>query len=282
MNIDTQPHANSELDRLLGIMAQLRDPDSGCPWDKAQTFETIAPYTIEEAYEVADAIAAGDMDGLQGELGDLLFQVVFYAQMSSEDGRYGFADIARSISDKMISRHPHVFAGALVESADAQTAEWEAQKRTEREAKAKARGDLPSVLDDVPGALPALARAVKLQKRAARVGFDWPDVSGVLDKMAEEIDELRVEVAAGNTENMAEELGDVLFAWTNLARHQHIDPETALRSANAKFERRFRRIEAILAATDRRPDDADLEELEALWSQAKTEERARADRGVIK
>jgi len=274
MNASSSSPSHSEMDRLLDIMAKLRDPETGCPWDKVQTFETIAPYTIEEAYEVAEAIADGDMHGLQGELGDLLFQVVFYAQMSSEAGGYGFTDIARSISDKMIRRHPHVFAGASIESADAQTAEWEAQKRAEREAKAKARGDLPSVLHDVPAALPALARAVKLQKRAARVGFDWPDVSGVLDKMAEEIDELRIEIGAGNTEAIAEELGDVLFAWTNLARHQKIDPETALRSANAKFERRFRRIEDLLAAENRRPDDADLEELEALWSQAKSEERA--------
>ena len=274
MNASSASPSHSEIDRLLDIMARLRDPETGCPWDKVQTFETIAPYTIEEAYEVADAIADGDMDELQGELGDLLFQVVFYAQMSLESGGYGFTEIARSISDKMIRRHPHVFAGASIESADAQTAEWEAQKRSERDAKAKARGDLPSVLDDVPAALPALARAVKLQKRAARVGFDWPDVSGVLDKLAEEIEELRVEQAAENTEAMAEELGDVLFAWTNLARHHKIDPETALRSANAKFERRFRRIEALLAAENRRPDDADLEDLEALWSQTKTEERA--------
>ena len=274
MNASSPSPSHSEIDRLLDIMARLRDPETGCPWDKVQTFETIAPYTIEEAYEVAEAIADGDMDELQGELGDLLFQVVFYAQMSSESGGYGFTDIARSISDKMIRRHPHVFAGASIESADAQTAEWETQKRSEREAKAKARGDLPSVLDDVPAALPALARAVKLQKRAARVGFDWPDVSGVLDKLAEEVEELRVEQAAGNTKAMAEELGDVLFAWTNLARHHKIDPETALRSANAKFERRFRRIEALLAAENRRPDDADLEDLEALWNQTKTEERA--------
>ena len=274
MNASSASPSHSEIDRLLDIMARLRDPETGCPWDKVQTFETIAPYTIEEAYEVAEAIADGDMDELQGELGDLLFQVVFYAQMSLESGGYGFTEIARSISDKMIRRHPHVFAGASIESADAQTAEWEAQKRSERDAKAKARGDLPSVLDDVPAALPALARAVKLQKRAARVGFDWPDVSGVLDKLAEEIEELRVEQAAGNPEAMAEELGDVLFAWTNLARHHKIDPETALRSANAKFERRFRRIEALLAAENRRPDDADLEDLEALWNQTKAEERA--------
>lgn len=264
--------ANSEIDCLLEIMAQLRDPETGCPWDKVQTFETIAPYTIEEAYEVAEAITQGDMDGLQSELGDLLFQVVFYAQMSSETGGYAFADIARSVADKMVRRHPHVFAGAKVESADAQTAEWEAQKRSEREAKAKEKGDLPSVLDDVPAALPALARAVKLQKRAARVGFDWPDVSGVLEKMAEEIEELRVEQAAGNLEGMADELGDVLFAWTNLARFQKIDPETALRNANSKFERRFRRIEAALAATGRAPESASLEEMEALWQEAKERE----------
>ncbi len=273
MNSPYPPFSHAPIDRLLDIMAKLRDPKTGCPWDKEQTFQTIAPYTIEEAYEVAEAIAEGDMDALREELGDLLFQVVFYAQIASEIGAFAFADIADAISDKMVRRHPHVFAGATVESAEAQTAEWERQKREEREEKVRATGALPSVLDDVPAALPALARAVKLQKRAARVGFDWPDATGVLDKLAEEVEELRVEAHAENSDGMAEELGDVLFAWTNFARFQHIDPETALRNANVKFERRFRRIEALLAMENRRPDDADLEELERLWNQAKSEER---------
>ncbi len=273
MNSPYPPLSHAPIDRLLDIMAKLRDPKTGCPWDKEQTFQTIAPYTIEEAYEVAEAIAEGDMDALREELGDLLFQVVFYAQIASEIGAFAFADIADAISDKMVRRHPHVFAGATVESAEAQTAEWERQKREEREEKVRATGALPSVLDDVPAALPALARAVKLQKRAARVGFDWPDATGVLDKLAEEVEELRVEAHAENSDGMAEELGDVLFAWTNFARFQHIDPETALRNANVKFERRFRRIEALLAMENRRPDDADLEELERLWNQAKSEER---------
>jgi ATP diphosphatase len=261
------------MDRLLDIMAKLRDPKSGCPWDKEQTFQTIAPYTIEEAYEVAEAVAEGDANALQEELGDLLFQVVFYAQIAAEMGTFSFADIADAISDKMVRRHPHVFAGAIVKSAEAQTAEWERQKSEEREEKVSSTGALPSVLDDVPIALPALARSVKLQKRAARVGFDWHDATGVLDKVAEEVEELRVEAQAQNPDGMAEELGDVLFSWANYARFQNIDPETALRNANAKFERRFRRIEELLSTEGRRPDDADLEELERLWNQAKSEER---------
>lgn len=274
MKSRTPSPSHTQIDQLLEIMAELRDPKTGCPWDKEQTFQTIAPYTIEEAYEVADAIAKGDMDALREELGDLLFQVVFYAQMASEMGAFTFAEITDVISNKMVRRHPHVFAGTTVESAEAQTAEWERQKREEREAKAHAVGAIPSVLDDVPAALPALARAVKLQKRAARVGFDWPDGSGVLDKLAEEVEELRVEAQAGNAEGMAEELGDVLFAWTNYARFQRIDPESALRNASAKFERRFRRIEALLKAEGRHPDDADLGELERLWRQAKSEEQS--------
>ena len=274
MNGPTPSRSQAQIDRLLEIMAQLRHPKDGCPWDREQTFETIAPYTIEEAYEVAEAIAAGDMDALRQELGDLLFQVVFYAQMAAESGAFDFADIAQSISDKMVRRHPHVFAGAKVDSGDAQAAEWEKHKRDERRERAAAKGQRPSVLDDVPPALPALARAVKLQKRAARVGFDWPRVTDVLDKLAEEVEELRAETGAGGPGRVAEELGDTLMAWTNYARFQGIDPETALRQANARFERRFRRIETLLAAEGRRPEDADLEELERLWSQAKAEEQA--------
>ena len=259
---------------LLEIMARLRDPDDGCPWDREQTFETIAPYTIEEAYEVAEAIAAGDRDALRDELGDLLFQVVFYAQMSAETGGFTFADVVAGISDKMVRRHPHVFGTDAVESAAAQTEAWETFKAAERKARADARGEAPSALDGVPAALPALARALKLQKRAARVGFDWPDAAGALDKLTEEVAELRAETGRGEGDPraLAEELGDVLFSWVNVARFHGVDAEAALRATNTKFVRRFRHIEAGLAAQGRTPADASLEELEALWQQAKAEE----------
>ena len=259
------------IGRLLEIMARLRDPADGCPWDREQTFETIAPYTIEEAYEVAEAIAAGDREALKDELGDLLFQVVFYAQMSAEAGGFTFADVVAGIAEKMVRRHPHVFGGDAVDSAGAQTEAWEAFKAAERDA----RGEAPSALDGVPAALPALARALKLQKRAARVGFDWPDAAGALEKLAEEVAELRDETARGDGEALAAELGDVLFSWVNLARFHGVDAEAALRAANAKFARRFRRIEALLRANGREPSGgATLDELEALWQQAKAEETA--------
>ncbi|MGF1545480.1 MAG: nucleoside triphosphate pyrophosphohydrolase [Parvularculaceae bacterium] len=257
----------NQLERLLLIMARLRDPAGGCPWDLEQTFDTIAPYTIEEAYEVADAVERGDLDDLKGELGDLLFQVVFHAQIAFERGAFGFDDVARAIADKMERRHPHVFGEADARDAEAQTRSWEAQKAAEREARG-ARG----VLDDLPVGLPALARAAKLQKRAARVGFDWPDVDGVLDKVAEEAREVADAAARGDANHVEEEFGDLAFALVNLARRLKVDPETALRRANAKFERRFRHIESALAADGRALRDADLAEMDRLWNEAKAAE----------
>jgi len=270
------PHPPEErpIDRLIAIMAQLRAKEGGCPWDLEQTFATIAPYTIEEAYEVADAIQRSDKPALREELGDLLLQVVYHARMAEEEGSFAFDDVATAIADKMVARHPHVFGDKEVEGAAGQTRMWEEFKARERAAKAKASGRPPSVLDDVPLALPALMRAEKLQKRAARVGFDWPDVRQVLDKLAEEIAELRAEIDQGGTpERVADEVGDLLFVLANLARHLKVDPETALRGCNAKFERRFNFIEASLAAEGRAPKDATLEEMEALWLRAKARER---------
>ena len=260
--------------RLLDVMAKLRDPDRGCPWDVAQSYATIAPYTIEEAYEVAEAISQEDWPALKDELGDLLFQVVFYAQMAREDGLFDFEAIAQGVADKMVRRHPHVFGDGAVESAEAQTHAWEAQKAEERAAKAAARGRSASVLDGVTAALPALTRAAKLQSRAARVGFDWPVTAAVIDKIEEEIGELRAEFDGGaDQQRITDELGDLLFACVNLARHRGIDPESALRQGNAKFERRFRRIEAMLAETGRSPDQSSLEEMDRLWDAVKAEER---------
>lgn len=254
------------IDRLLAIMARLRGPH-GCPWDREQTFATIAPYTIEEAYEVADAIAREDMAALKDELGDLLLQVVFHAQMAAEAGQFDFEDVAAAIADKMVSRHPHVFGEARIESAAAQTLAWEERKAQERAAKA---GSGASALDGVALALPALTRAVKLQNRAARVGFDWPDAGPVYDKIAEELAELR---AAPDPAAAAEEYGDLLFAVANLARHLKIDPEAALRAANAKFERRFKAVEAKLRALGKAPEQSSLAEMDRLWDEAKAEER---------
>lgn len=252
--------------RLRAIMARLRDPIHGCPWDVEQTFATIAAYTIEEAYEVADAIERGDMDELRGELGDLLFQSVFHAQMAEDGGHFDFDDVARGIGDKMIARHPHVFGDeSNAKSADQQVADWETVKAAERAL--KARG---GVLDDVALGLPALMRAEKLQKRAARVGFDWPDIAMVIDKIAEEAAEL---VEARETlpqEKIAEEMGDLLFVMANLARHLKVDPEVALRGASAKFVRRFSYIEQQLAARSSSPDGSTLEEMDTLWDEAKT------------
>ena len=278
----TAPETASETERLLGIMARLRDPETGCPWDREQSFATIAPYTIEEAYEVAEAIASGDREALREELGDLLFQVVFYAQMASERGWFNFADIARGISDKMVRRHPHVFGDASVESADAQVEAWEATKKRERTEKAAAKGLLPSALDGVPTPLPALTRAEKLTKRAARVGFDWPQADQILDKLQEEFDELREEVRGGDKSRITDELGDVLFSWVNLARVHGVDSEDALRGTNQKFERRFRRIEALLKERGKTPQESTLAEMEALWQQAKAEERARPQNPMVR
>ncbi|ASG20709.1 nucleoside triphosphate pyrophosphohydrolase [Nitrospirillum viridazoti] len=272
-----RPSATAPIDRLLAIMAKLRDPDGGCPWDLEQDFPTIAPHTIEEAYEVADAIEQGDMAALKEELGDLLFQVVFYAQMASERGLWDFNDITTALSEKMVRRHPHVFGeevGAVADATD-QVKNWEAQKAGERAAKAAASGAKASALDGVISGLPALTRAVKLQKRAARVGFDWTQAKEILDKIEEEIGELRAEMehAVPEKTRMQDELGDLVFALANLARHIDVDPETALRGTNAKFERRFRQIEAWLAEGGRGPGDATLEEMESLWQQAKGLER---------
>ena len=258
------------LARLLAVMAWLRDRQHGCPWDIDQTFRTIAPYTIEEAYEVADAIDRNDMPALKEELGDLLLQVVYHSQMASEAGAFRFEDVAAAIADKMVDRHPHVFGDLKIADADAQTISWEARKAAER---AKKVGAEPlGALDGVARALPALLRAEKIQKRAARVGFDWKTIGPVIDKIEEELGELRGEIEAGKLDQarVTDELGDVLFAVANLARHCKVDPETALRSTNDKFERRFRYVEKQLAAQGRKPAEATLEEMEALWQEAKT------------
>jgi ATP diphosphatase len=263
------------IDRLREVMRRLRDPNGGCPWDVEQSFATIAPYTIEEAYEVAEAIQNDDMDALKDELGDLLLQVVFHAQMAAEAQRFDFDAVAEAIADKMIRRHPHVFADQTVDDAAAQTKAWEAQKAAERTAKARVAGVAPSALDGVTVGLPALTRALKLQKRAGRVGFDWTEAPPILDKIAEEIGELRSEMTAPvrAADRLEDELGDLLFACVNLARHLEVDPESALRRTNAKFERRFRRVEALLAADGKRPEQVALDVMEALWERAKREER---------
>ncbi len=273
------PDAGSGIARLLKVMARLRDPAGGCPWDLEQSFETIAPYTIEEAYEVAEAIRLGDRAALRDELGDLLLQVVFHAQMAREDGSFDFDEVADGIADKMIRRHPNVFGDDDSEarnSAPAQMRAWEAQKAAERDARAQAEGRTPSALDGVALALPALLRAEKLQKRAARVGFDWPEAAPVFDKVLEEVAELREAAAERDSATMTAELGDLLFACVNLARHLGVDPEGALRGANAMFTARFRHIEAALAASGRTADDVGLAELDRLWEDAKRAERGPA------
>ncbi len=267
-----EPAVTEATDRLLRIMTRLRDRQTGCAWDMEQTFATIAPHTIEEAFEVADAIERGDMADLKHELGDLLFQVVFHARMAEEAGLFAYDDVAHAISDKMVRRHPHVFGDATVADAEAQTEAWEAQKAAERGEQAAREGRPDSALDGVIAALPALARALKLQKRAARVGFDWPDARRVLDKLEEEARELEVELTNGaDPDRVLDEVGDVLFTCANLARKAGLDPETALRHANAKFERRFRRMEALLAADGRRLEETPLEAMEERWQEAKVE-----------
>lgn len=258
------------LPRLLAVMAWLRDRQHGCPWDIDQTFRTIAPYTIEEAYEVADAIERDDMPALKEELGDLLLQVVYHSQIASEAKAFAFDDVAAAIADKMVDRHPHVFGDMDVRTAEAQTVSWEARKAAERAAKGTTEG-ATGALDGVARALPALMRAEKIQKRAARVGFDWATIGPVIDKIEEELTELRAELEAGKVEQarVTDELGDVLFAVANLARHCKVDPEVALRATNDKFEKRFRHIERRLAESGRKPSDASLEEMEALWQEAK-------------
>ena len=266
--------SKADIAELLAIMRRLRDPKTGCPWDLEQSFGTIAAYTIEEAYEVASAIEAGDIPGLKDELGDLLLQVVFHAQMADEQGLFAFPDVVRAISDKMIRRHPHVFAAKASEDAaktpGAVTEAWEDIKRRERAGKPSQPEGL---LDDVPRALPALMRAIKLQNRAAEVGFDWPNAGFVTDKIAEETRELAEAAASADPAKIAEEFGDLLFAMANLARHLKLDPEDALRVANAKFVRRFKAIEAGLEDSGRTLEGASLDEMEALWQEAKLAER---------
>lgn len=269
-----------QIDDLLHLMARLRDPQSGCPWDLKQTYASIVPYTLEEAYEVADAIERADFEHLPGELGDLLFQVVYYSQLAQEEGRFEFAAVVDGITRKLIRRHPHVFVdGDLYGAPDAARLEeaavkqrWEQLKAEERAAKAAVPEQL-SLLDDVPQALPALSRAVKLQKRMAQVGFDWPDALPVLDKVREELDEVLEAMGANEPQAIAEELGDLLFAVSNLARHLKLDPESALRAANAKVERRFRFIEQALREAQRPIENCTLDELDALWGVAKQQEK---------
>ncbi len=269
-----------QLDDLLHLMARLRDPQHGCPWDLKQSYATIVPHTLEEAYEVADAIERGDFDHLPGELGDLLFQVVYYSQLAREEGRFEFAQVVDGITRKLIRRHPHVFPdGDLYGAVDVAKLEeaavkqrWEEIKAEERAEKAAAPEQL-SLLDDVPTALPSLSRAIKLQKRAAQVGFDWPDALPVVDKVREELDEVLEAMSENDPEAIGEEIGDLLFVVSNLARHLRVDPETALRAANAKFERRFRFIEQALREAGRSMEDCALDELDALWGEAKKLEK---------
>jgi ATP diphosphatase len=263
---DALVHQGTGIDRLLEIMARLRDPETGCPWDIQQTFATIAPYTLEEAHEVADAIERQAWGELKGELGDLLFQTVYHAQMASEAGHFTFEDVVTAISNKMIARHPHVFGSdSRDKTAEQQTKDWEAQKAAER--------GTARTLDGIAAALPALTRALKLQNRAARVGFDWPSTDQVLDKLVEEAREV---VEARDTfthSELTEEIGDLLFVMANLARHLKVDPEAALRAANAKFTRRFARIEDWLGEAGKAPADSSLAEMDALWTRAKVEEK---------
>ena len=262
------PHGG--MPRLLEIMRRLRNPESGCPWDIEQTFATIAPYTIEEAYEVADAIGRQDWDELKGELGDLLFQSVFHAQMAEEAGYFSFDEVADTMSDKMVARHPHVFGDENREkSAEQQTRDWETIKAAERAGK-KQQG----TLDGVAKGLPALLRALKLQKRAARVGFDWPETTMVLDKIKEEADELVEAKDDLTADEIEEEMGDLLFVMANLARHLKIDPEAALRRANSKFVRRFEYIEDQLRLRGKTPDQSSLEEMDAIWNEIRQRDKA--------
>ena len=279
---DSGLEARSAIDRLIAIMTMLRDKQHGCPWDLEQTIKSLLPYTLEEVYEVADAIENNDLVELEDELGDLLFQVIFYAQIAKEQGVFDFQDIATAITDKLVRRHPHVFPNGDVEQfgipqeIDAQqvVVNWEAIKEIEREEKRKKGGKqavqgVESILDDVPRALPAMERARKLQKRAAQVGFDWAEIAPVLEKLKEEVAEFEEALASGDLERMSDELGDVLFATINLARHSKIEPEVALRSTNSRFETRFKWVETAMYKQGKVFKDAKLEELDALWGQAK-------------
>jgi MazG family protein len=264
------PRDLRRIEALIEIMARLRNPDGGCPWDLEQNFRTIAPYTIEEAYEVADAIERDNLEALKGELGDLLLQVVFHAQMATEACAFTFADVVGGICDKMIRRHPHVFGDAKVATADAQTQAWEEHKRRERAERGVAAGGL---LDDVPLPLPSLTRALKLQQRAASVGFDWRDQGPIMDKLTEEVGELNEAIAAGAPKaKLTDELGDILFVCANMARRLGVDPEEALRSTNAKFVRRFAHVEAAVKDSGRKLGEVSLEVMDAAWDDAKRRE----------
>ncbi len=261
-----------DIQRLIELMATLRHPDKGCPWDKEQTFATIAPYTVEEAYEVADAIERGDTPALKEELGDLLFQVVFHSRMAEEQGSFAFGDVVQGICDKMVSRHPHVFGTDQISDAEQQTIAWEEHKQRERAARQK-NGPV-SVLDNVPVSLPALTRAAKLGRRAATVGFEWPDVQGALDKAEEELHEVRAAIADGtSTDAIEDELGDLLFCLVNICRHMKVDPEAALRKTNLKFERRFRHVEVRVREQGRDLTQSTLQEMDGYWDEAKRIER---------
>ena len=274
---DPTAQPRDRIETLLSVMARLRDPERGCPWDVKQDFASIATYTIEEAYEVAEAIDRGDLVDLKDELGDLLLQVVFHAQMANEQGAFAFADVVAAINDKMIRRHPHVFGDASVEDADAQTAAWEKMKAAERAAKRRDGDAPPSALDDVPRALPEWQRALKLQKRGANVGYDWPDATPVIAKLEEELEEVREALAMPASperqDALEDEIGDLLFVAMNLARKAKVDPGTALRRANAKYERRFRQMEALARAEGREFSALSLDEQSALWNAAKRIER---------
>ena len=259
------------IERLKSVMAALRDPETGCPWDLGQDFASIAPYTVEEAYEVVDAIERGDLNDLKQELGDLLLQVVFHSQMAQEQGHFTFDDVANAISDKMQHRHPHVFGDSQTNSADAVQSAWEDIKAAERASKPQHAAAEPSLMDDVPLALPGLTRAVKLQKRAARIGFDWQTALPILAKLDEEIGEFKAEMTAETPDlnRLTDEFGDILFVMANLARHLNLDPETAIRSTNAKFDRRFRFIEQSALKNGENIDDLSLDALETYWTQSK-------------
>ncbi|WP_169569144.1 nucleoside triphosphate pyrophosphohydrolase [Sneathiella limimaris] len=269
---DTLP--DQPIDKLLKIMEKLRDPDGGCPWDLEQTYETIAPHTIEEAYEVADAIAEKDMEELKSELGDLMFQTVFYAQMAKEEGHFEFKDVIEGINEKMIRRHPHVFGDKSIETAEAQTIAWEETKAIERAEKSKGKPVPQSALDGIAKTLPSLTRALKLQNRAARVGFDWPDIYPVFDKIQEELGEFREEVdLQSSKDRLEDEFGDILFAVVNLGRHMGLDPETALARTNRKFTTRFMQVEKTLQETGKSIENSSLEEMDEIWTQVKTQEK---------
>ena len=263
--------SNGEISRLLEIMRRLRDPKDGCPWDIEQTYETIAPYTIEEAYEVSDAIDQGNWHELEGELGDLLLQVIYFTQIGSEDGHFSFESVVKNVSDKMIRRHPHVFGDKKqYKSSDQQIRDWEKIKEQER-----SKNTPSKTLDGIAGNLPALTYATKLQKRAARVGFDWPDISGVTDKISEEIDELNEARNELSLDAQEEEYGDLMFVMVNFARHLKIDPEKALRGANKKFKKRFEQVEKELALIGKTPNQSDLSEMDNLWNIVKQKENNR-------